>query len=73
MVAAFRGDFCALFDLEMTGCASCDQAGLLAGALSTAGGEKKTRLEQSGKRTRVRAHLRTATRIKQGQRDRRDP
>jgi hypothetical protein len=32
-----------------------------AGAVSAAGGQKKTRLEQSGKRTRVRAHLRAAT------------
>ncbi|HXM29933.1 MAG TPA: hypothetical protein VN957_28170 [Chthoniobacterales bacterium] len=44
-----------------------------AGAVSAAGGQKKTRLQQSGKRTRVRAHLRAATRIKQGQRDRRNP
>jgi hypothetical protein len=44
-----------------------------AGAVNAAGGQKKARLQQSGKRTRVRAHLRAATRIKQDQRDRRNP
>jgi hypothetical protein len=44
-----------------------------AGAVNAAGGQKKARLQQSGKRTRVRAHLRAAARIKQGQRDRRNP
>jgi hypothetical protein len=44
-----------------------------AGAVITASGLKKARLQQSGKKTRLRAHLRAATRARQGQRDRRNP
>jgi hypothetical protein len=44
-----------------------------AGVVITANGLKKARLQQSGKKTRLRAHLRAATRLKQGQRDRRSP
>jgi hypothetical protein len=44
-----------------------------AGAVKTANGLKKARLQLSGKKTRLRAHLRASTRVKQGKRGRRNP